>query len=174
MVMASLGSSWCNHLFTTVVLEDQNQPHEPSLHCWVSWLIATVVPCSNASGQTRGYFPKPGPDDTVQNVSLIQLIVLPEKFDGKPVRFIGFLRIEFEGDAIYLHREDFDHGISNNGVWIHIPADMTKHQKDEVNMHYVICAGVFKASDRGHMGMFSGAIASVRRLESWSVPSPVR
>jgi len=138
------------------------------------WLIATVVPCSNASGQTRGYFPKPGPDDTVQDVSLIQLIVQPEKFDGKPVRFIGFLRIEFEGDAIYLHREDFDHGISNNGVWIHIPADMTKHQKDEVNMHYVICAGVFKASDRGHMGMFSGAIASVRRLESWSVPSPVR
>jgi len=31
-----------------------------------------------------------------------------EKFDGKPICFIGFLEIEFEGNAIYLHREDFD------------------------------------------------------------------
>jgi hypothetical protein len=131
-------------------------------------LIASVLFCSNSSGQVRGYFPKPGPDDTVQDVSLIQLIGQPERFDGKPIRFIGFLRIEFEGNAIYLHREDFDHGISKNGIWIDIPADMTKHQKDEVNMHYVICSGVFRAGDHGHMDMSSGAITSVRRLELWS------
>ena len=129
--------------------------------------IASVVLCANLSGQVRGYFPKPGPDDTAQDVSLIQLIAQPEKFDGKPIRFIGFLRVEFEGNAIYLHREDFDHGISSNGVWIDIPTDMTKYQKDEVNMRYVICAGVFRASDHGHMGMFSGAITNVRRLQLW-------
>ena len=134
-----------------------------------SWLlIASVLLCSNSSGQIRGYFPKPGPDDTVQDVSLLQLIAQPERFDGKPIRFIGFLRIEFEGNAIYLHREDFDHGISRNGVWIDIPTDMTKHQKDEVNLHYVICSGVFRAGDHGHMGMFSGAITNVRRLQLWS------
>jgi len=145
-------------------------------------LIAPVVLWAISRGQIRGYFPKPGPDDTVKDVSLIQLIAQPERFDGKPVRFIGFLRIEFEGNAIYLHREDFDHAISNNGVWVDIPTDMTKHQRDEVNMHYVICAGVFRADNRGHMDMFSGAITNVRRLEFWSdeprstkaLPSPVR
>jgi hypothetical protein len=145
-------------------------------------LIASVVLWAISRGQIRGYFPKPGPDDTVKDVSLIQLIAQPERFDGKPVRFIGFLRIEFEGNAIYLHREDFDHAISNNGVWVDIPTDMTKHQRDEVNMHYVICAGVFRADNRGHMDMFSGAITNVRRLEFWSdeprstkaLPSPGR
>lgn len=145
-------------------------------------LIASVVLWAISRGQIRGYFPKPGPDDTVKDVSLIQLIAQPERFDGKPVRFIGSLRIEFEGNAIYLHREDFDHAISNNGVWVDIPTDMTKHQRDEVNMHYVICAGVFRADNRGHMDMFSGAITNVRRLEFWSdeprstkaLPSPVR
>jgi hypothetical protein len=122
----------------------------------------------NLIAQIKGYFPHPGPGDTVQDVSLVQLIAQPEKFDGKRVRFIGFLRIEFEGDAIYLHREDFDHGISRNAVWINIPADMTKQQRSEVNMRYVVCVGVFQAARHGHMGMFSGEITNVRRLEFWS------
>jgi len=31
------------------------------------------------------------------DVTLIQLIANPEKFDGKLIRVIGFLRLEFEG-----------------------------------------------------------------------------
>ena len=127
-----------------------------------------VLLCSSSNAQIRGYFPKPGPDDTVQDVSLIQLIAQPEKFEGKRVRFIGFLRLEFEGNAIYLHREDFDHGISKNGLWINVPSDMTKNQHLEVNMRYVICVGVFRAGGRGHMGMNSGEISDVRRLQFWS------
>jgi hypothetical protein len=134
------------------------------------FLAATLL-CSTSNGQVRGYFPNPGPDDSVQDVSLIQLIAQPEKFDGRPVRLIGFLRIEFEGNAIYLHREDFDHGISKNGVWIDVPADMSDRQKRDVNMRYVICAGIFSANNHGHMGMFSGAITNVRRLEFWSEES---
>ncbi len=84
------------------------------------------------------------------------------------LRFIGFLRIEFEGNAIYLHREDFDYGIAENGLWVDIPTDMTKPQQDEVNMRYAICVGVFTARGHGHMGMFSGEIGNVRRLEFWS------
>ena len=133
-------------------------------------LIASLIFSSDSSGQIKGYFPKKFDDspDTLQDVSLIQLIAQPEKFEGKRVRFIGFLRIEFEGNAIYLHREDFDHGIGKNALWVAIPDDMTKQQQDEVNMHYVICVGVFTARWQGHMGMFSGEIRNVRRLQFWS------
>jgi hypothetical protein len=31
--------------------------------------------------------------------------------------------LSFEGNAIYLHREDFDHGIGKNGLWVAIPED---------------------------------------------------
>ena len=115
----------------------------------------------------RGYFPKPGPDDAVRDVSLIELIAQPEKFDGRRVRFIGFLSVLFEGEAVYLHRQDFDQGISRNAVWIDIPADMTPQQRGEVGMRYVICVGVFRSSFHGHMDMFSGAVTNVERLEPW-------
>lgn len=61
-------------------------------------IIASLILCSDSSGQIKGYFPKKYDDspDTLQDVSLIQLIAQPEKFEGKRVRFIGFLRIEFE------------------------------------------------------------------------------
>jgi hypothetical protein len=119
------------------------------------------------AGQMPGYNAKPGYDATVQDVSVLRLIANPQPYDGKRVRFIGFLRLEFEGDAIYLHREDYQHQISQNALWINLPHDMTKQEQQAVNMHYVICAGVFQASKHGHMGMFSGEIAEITRLQSW-------
>jgi hypothetical protein len=119
------------------------------------------------AGQMPGYNYKPGYDATVQDVSVLQLIANPQPYDGKRVRFIGFLRLEFEGDAIYLHREDYQHQISQNALWINLPHDMTKQEQQAVNMHYVICAGVFQASKHGHMGMFSGEVAEITRLQSW-------
>jgi hypothetical protein len=133
-------------------------------------LLTLALPSPNAICQVRGYFPKqrqPGVDTTVQDVSVVQLIAEPQKYDGKEVRFIGFLRIEFEGDAVYLHREDYEFGISQNALWIDIPHGMTKQQQDAVNMRYVICVGIFRASRHGHMGMFSGEISDVQRLELW-------
>jgi hypothetical protein len=131
---------------------------------WNFYVRSSIVECD---GELKGYFPNSGSDDTAQDVSVIQLIAQPEKFDGKRVRFIGFLRLEFEGNAIFLHREDFDLGISSNGLWVNVPSDMTKRQQDDVNMRYVICVGVFRAGMHGHMGMFSGAISDVRRLQLW-------
>jgi hypothetical protein len=125
------------------------------------------VLAGETAGQMPGYNPKPGYDATVQDVSVLQLIANSQAYDGKRVRFIGFLRLEFEGNAIYLHREDYQHQISRNAVWINVPQDMTKQEQQAVNMHYVICSGVLEASKRGHLGMFSGEITNVTRLQSW-------
>jgi hypothetical protein len=115
----------------------------------------------------KGYNPKKGADQGAVSVSLIQLIANPQTYDGKKVRLIGFLRLEFEGNAIYLHKEDFDHGISSNALWVDLPRDMTKDQRQDVNTQYAICEAVFRASGHGHMGMFGGELTSVSRLEAW-------
>lgn len=57
---------------------------------------------NRSRGPDGRYLPNPGPDDCLQDVSLVELIARPEKFDGKRARFIGFLTILFEGTAIYL------------------------------------------------------------------------
>ena len=103
----------------------------------------------------------------VQTVSLIQLIGAPLEYDHKYVRVIAFLRLEFEGDALYLHREDFDHAISANALWFDRPKDLSEKQVAGVNNGYVICEGIFIAREHGHMGMFSGSLTHVSRLEPW-------
>jgi hypothetical protein len=101
-----------------------------------------------------------------QDVSMVQLISNPEKFNGKVVRVIGFLRIEFEGNVLYMHREDYDYAILGNGVWVDLPEFSLKN-KDRVNLKYVILVGQFSSKDRGHMGMWSGSFNNVQRLERW-------
>lgn len=101
-------------------------------------------------------------------MSLIELIANPLRYDRKQVQVIGFLRLEFEGDALYLHREDFDHAISKNAVSVVRPSDLSGKQLIQVDKKYVIWEGTFNARDRGHMGMFSGSLTHITRLEPWA------
>jgi hypothetical protein len=100
------------------------------------------------------------------NVTLVQLIANPEKFDGKLIRVIGFLRLEFEGDVLYLHREDYENALLGDGIWVDVTPAITK-QNATLNMNYVLLEGVFSSSDRGHMGMWSGTIRQIRRVQLW-------
>ena len=111
-------------------------------------------------------------DSQAQEVSVIQLIANPAKFDGKRVRVIGFLRLEFEGNAIYLHREDYEHAIFENSIWLDRPKDFSEKQATKINKKYVICQGTFSAEQHGHTGMFSGSLTHITRLESWENAVP--
>src|SRR5215813_570866 len=57
------------------------------------------------------------------SVPLPRLIATPKTFDGMRVRVIGFVAIEFEGTAIYPHKEDYDHAILGNDVWLSVPRE---------------------------------------------------
>jgi len=114
-----------------------------------------------------GYYPKGGPDENVVDVSLIQLIANPQLYEDKRVRITGFVDLQYEGDAIYLHQEDFNHGLTKNGLWINLPSNITQQQIRAINDHYVICTGRFVAKNHGHMGLFSGGMTDVTRLELW-------
>jgi hypothetical protein len=79
---------------------------------------------------------------------------------------IGFLRLEFEGDVLYLHREDYENAILGDGVWVDTTPAIMK-QKTTLNMNYVLLEGVFSSGDREHMGMWSGTIKQIRRVQLW-------
>jgi hypothetical protein len=137
--------------------------------------LTLAVAVRTASSQARGYYPKGGPDDAPQ-VSLIQLIANPQAYDKKVVRIIGYLHLEFEGDAVYFHQDDFEHGMYENSIWIKLPNDISPTQIKAVNDKYVICTARFAASNHGHMGMFAGELGDVTRLEVWpayrGIPPP--
>ena len=100
------------------------------------------------------------------SVSLVQLIANPKDYDGKIVRVIGFVKLEFEGDAIYLHQDDYKHNIHKNGLWIDVTDDIRK-KRAGLDQKYVLIEGTFNAKMRGHMGLWSGSIQKISRCQVW-------
>jgi hypothetical protein len=106
----------------------------------------------------------------VQDVSLIQLIVTPEKYHGKAVQLVGYLNVEFEGDAIYFHKEDFANSISRNGLWVDFPRKYRQEVKPERHSrNYVIIIGTFDMHSKGHGYLFAGTLRDIKRLDPWLI-----
>jgi hypothetical protein len=102
--------------------------------------------------------------------SLVELIARPELYNGKRVRVIGFVNFEFEGNGLYISKEDWQQSIARNGLWIDPPSGFEADSgpsKRQPNQRYVLVEGTFNARHLGHMGMWSGAIEHVTRLEQW-------
>ncbi|MEQ9231572.1 MAG: hypothetical protein RIF46_12890 [Cyclobacteriaceae bacterium] len=92
---------------------------------------------------------------------MIKLIVTPEKYHNKEIIVSGFLNLEFEGTAIYLHEEDFKNGLSKNGFWVNFSDEVTKDQLSIANSNYVMLRGTFDSERRGHFGLWSGTIRNI-------------
>ncbi len=97
------------------------------------------------------------------SVTMVELIASPEKFEGKSVRVIGYLHLEFEGTVLYLHKEDYDHALLGNGIWVDI-----RDLKSKLSDNYVLLEGTFTAKKHGHLGMWRGELQDVRRSLIWS------
>ena len=104
------------------------------------------------------------------NVSLINLIASPDDFHGKKVRVIGVSVIEFEGDSLYLSREDVLNGVTKNAVWLSLNYNIlgkTEENLEENNGQYALIEGIFNKNNLGHMELCSGAIENVTRFQPW-------
>ncbi len=107
-----------------------------------------------------------GWDDGPIFVSLVRLIADPERFRGRLVGVIGYLVIEFEGDALYLHGDDALFRISANALAVQVTPDM--HERRDVLGGYVMLEGVFDPGATGHRGAFpSGGLIPVQRCVKW-------
>ncbi|MBB6109606.1 hypothetical protein SAMN05421821_10522 [Mucilaginibacter lappiensis] len=102
------------------------------------------------------------------DVSLVNLIANPDKYNGKKIRVIGYLHLEFEGNGLYLHKDDYDHAISKNSIWVSIgPKHPEVSNLKQYSDHYVIMEGTYNSEMTGHMGMNSGSIENITRLDIW-------
>jgi len=95
-------------------------------------------------------------------LSLVELLTNATAYDGKRVIVGGYIHFGFEDQAIYLHRDDYDSGLSKNGLWV----DWSDHlDEKQCQDSYVLIEGTFNASDYGHLGAFSGAIKDVNKCQ---------
>ena len=105
-------------------------------------------------------------EEALEDVSLIQLIASPEKYEGRLVMVSGFVNLEFEGNGIYLHKDDYEYGLNKNGLWL--GANECKHHDgNKLTRGYAIVIGRFTSQHQGHMGLWSGEIQDVKNCTAW-------
>jgi hypothetical protein len=112
----------------------------------------------------------PSASEDPLEVSLLALIADPAAFEGRLVRVKGFLKLEFEGTALYLHEDDYLHGLSKNGVWVEVTRD-SRECGVELDSTYVVLVGVFRDSKKGHFAANSGGLTQLRRCDFLSDPN---
>ena len=129
-----------------------------------SW---TAANSAGVGAPAEGEKPGSSPQQPLY-VSLLQLIATPDAFDKKYVRVIGFIRIEHEGSAIYLHREDSEHGLTKNGLWLAANDSAPEGSKEaQAKDRYALIEGRFTAKKYGHRGLWSGSIEDITRMQAW-------
>jgi hypothetical protein len=102
--------------------------------------------------------------DPIENrrTSIINLIATPEKYEGHLVKVAGFLNFEPNGNALYLHKDDYDHGIYKNSIYINMSEDSVAKMYPH-NKRYVVVEGLFSLN-QGYMNSFSGSLRDVKCL----------
>ena len=88
-------------------------------------------------------------------LSMVDLISNPELFDGQKVVVQGYVHMEFEGNGVYLHKDDFLYGNTHNALWLNM-ADAINVRKCQDT--YATVKGTFKAGLGGHFDMYSGVL----------------
>ena len=101
-------------------------------------------------------------------VSIMQLIVTPEKFDGRVISVEGFLVLGRERDVLFAHEVDATHLLLSNGLLVDRSEQMGRELK-ELDKKYVRVVGAFKFGGK-HTMPFAGTISDVQKCEFWSDP----
>src|SRR5262249_26168225 len=131
--------------------------------------ILVALPVVTTLGCING--PVPTATDP-EDVSLVRLLATPTTYHGRPVSVVGYCRLEFEGNALYLHKEDFDHNLRKNAIWLKIGWPVPKPY-EALNDEYVRVEAVFDADGRGHEGQYSGELRAIRKMQRWPARAEV-
>lgn len=112
----------------------------------------------------------PQTDKVPERVSMVQLLANPDKYDRTLVLVTGYLRLEPEGNTLYLHEEDHKHALLDNGLWVEAPPRMVA-EKEKLSGRYVSIVGFFSQQRGGVASEHPGTIKRVVRYSLWSDPA---
>jgi hypothetical protein len=101
--------------------------------------------------------------NTFCGVSMVALIANPEPFEGRKVLTYGYVHLEFEGNGVYLHEEDFLNVLPTNGLWVDLANGVDPEKCQD---SYALLEGTFRGGPSGHFGLYSGRLENVTRCES--------
>jgi hypothetical protein len=126
------------------------------------YLLALIItlPVGNAhSFGAASDRPKP------MDVGMVRLLANPQDYDGKFIRTIGFACLEYEGNALYLHEEDYRYQNYKNALALRVAEGQLKQFKS-LSLKHVIVEGTMYANGL-ESSEYGGAIGNITRFEYW-------
>jgi hypothetical protein len=78
--------------------------------------------------------------------SMQQVVADPQRFDGQRIRVIGFLRLEFERNVLYLSRNDFNESVAAHALRLEL-TNAQLRSLGKLNNGRVSVEGVFSAKN---------------------------
>jgi len=106
----------------------------------------------------------------IEDVSILSLIVNPEKYHGKKVYLGAYATVRFEGDSLCAVQKPAS---SKDCLWLQFDDGPYKTEKDiarfdrakkkweRYNGKRITLVGTFNKENTGHFGLFSGAIEHI-------------
>jgi len=91
--------------------------------------------------------------------SLIQILAHRDRYHGKAVQVKGYLRVQFEGTAIYLSKDDADYCMTRNAFCVTLSKRSAQYDRK-----YVLLEGTFDKDLLGHNSAYQGTIKNVTRV----------
>lgn len=125
--------------------------------------VETQIPVGESSGIAHAG------DAPVEFPPFGRVIARPELYHGKRIQLVGYMNLEFEGNAIYHSEEEYRHAQTADALWIDVEG---MKPKPPFARGWVIVEGTFNAERRGHFGLFAGTVEKITRLDSWAVSTP--
>lgn len=95
--------------------------------------------------------------ETVVFAGMIPVLAAPLRFDGRLIAMVGLLRLEFEGNSLYLDQMSHDYRIQANSVHLKLSDDQ-KTKLGALNGKPVAVLGLLKAGPCGHLGGHSACL----------------
>lgn len=129
-------------------------------------LVLPLLCFAGYQGVSQGQTHKSPSDTKPIGVGMVALLATPQRYEGKVIRTIGFMCVEFENDALYLHEEDYRHGLHKNSFALRLSESQRKEFKG-LSLKYVLIEGTVYASGPEQTDLWSGAIGNITRLEAW-------
>jgi hypothetical protein len=135
------------------------------------YLLALIILLPIGSARlSRAASDSPKPID----VGMVSLLANPQHYDGKVIRTIGFACLEYEGNALYLHEEDYRYRNYKNALALRIAEGQLKEFKS-LSLKHVIVEGTMYANGL-ESSEYAGAIGNITRFENWrprgDIPAP--
>jgi hypothetical protein len=131
----------------------------------ITFLIFIQISCNQKSEVSEKQNDETGIKSTSNNISMINLIASPEKYNGKKIKIIGFVNAEFGKNGVYLSKDDYENSIYKNGILISQPESVRKNILDKnLDKRYMYIEGTFKMNEADYNGPWSGKLERVTKM----------